>query len=1008
MASLSDAFKMKEGFEDPGAFYKEYINTVKQTYNPLQGMAIGVHTPLNIGNITTTPNLVDSIPMNTSPELKISGTSQMNLETPSNKLLEKYKKCEAVKTDDCSAFDDPGFASDCGMCLKVGTNHLNQPHMGGMYINGAYYDLGTCPPNFMAKTKQQCISIKKRIACETNQTFGEGCMQCTGDQRFHYVESPEIEPASLFITGSHPVTVKSGANVLAQFQSTNEWTEVELEGVRERDRVEITITSKTEGVPRIFAYIASPESAPSRFIMDLAKIVMVDSETGMKPRIRNQITENGITIFGMSGGEGKRIMRLQFNVPFSFLSKSDPNYRICLNDPYISSEQSAKELNSSACFTKTSGPGNYSKDCLEEIYASSGCTPQGKLSPTNDPYKLLYADSATKDKPRNLSEIAEFLQNTYIEASTGKTADGVALSIESWNNKSMECFGKQITNPCDVTREDGKLSDACIQYIYNNEGAQNRLGATYTLGDKASLQNGKETYCTARGTLAPFNAANIEAARAKGGVPEVKKYFDDLHRGMYAPNLGNEEKSKFTEGCIGFSSKIGDNLPTSGAIGANARYVRLLRNPSHGMHLQISKLEVIDRTGVDVALKKPTRARSEWPTYTKDKPVNGAEMFDGNMYHDYNMSSDSNSLGQEFWMVDLGEIKDVCFIHYYNRADCCQERSKGVRLQLLDDKMNVVTEKVLDYGLIQSFSFIKGEDPEIIKKILLSYNNAVSLVQYDAKLGKKYYLSYMQQYNGAAHNQNNLSYNNINTINISVVPASFRLRYAETGRTKDIASLSPIGKPNTLVRHAGFRLSADAPASYRLFRDDSSFIVVNSEKPGHVRFKSVNYPTKFIGTRRLSDGGVQRDGVFIIEKDEGDIDWAIELPFQTNKAGPEVYLSAYGRYQYDYDRAKLRCESQGGQLASRGQIEEAQRAGAQWCNFAHVNGGGVQAFPMQGSSPWCGNRAGVIQVNRSNSAGADINCYGPKPSPDFIGNAPFVLNVSNAPQRRQIWSQYDK
>jgi len=47
----------------------------------------------------------------------------------------------------------------------------------------------------------------------------------------------------------------------------------------------------------------------------------------------------------------------------------------------------------------------------------------------------------------------------------------------------------------------------------------------------------------------------------------------------------------------------------------------------------------------------------------------------------------------QFWMVDLGSEQDIARIVYYNRADCCGNRSDGMPVELLDSSMNVVAIK---------------------------------------------------------------------------------------------------------------------------------------------------------------------------------------------------------------------------------------------------------------------------------------------------------------------------
>jgi hypothetical protein len=49
-------------------------------------------------------------------------------------IIEKIKKCEAVKSWDCTAFEDPEFLSNCGICTD-GETHMGNKHTGGLYID---------------------------------------------------------------------------------------------------------------------------------------------------------------------------------------------------------------------------------------------------------------------------------------------------------------------------------------------------------------------------------------------------------------------------------------------------------------------------------------------------------------------------------------------------------------------------------------------------------------------------------------------------------------------------------------------------------------------------------------------------------------------------------------------------------------------------------------------------------------------------------------------------------
>ena len=463
MASLSDAFKRVEGFENAGlplSAHQEYIKSSQEKYNKFSSIVPPGRLRGNDTNaLFSTPTVLNPSVGQQIPAMQIKGSRNLANVANLNEVKKNAQKCEKFSSTDCSAFDNPGF-DGCGLCMKVGSNHEGKAHTGGMYMgSGDLPALGYCPDGYLAKSKSQCDTIKRKMDCETGQKFGNGCSQCLDDGKFYLIDPTAIEPPSIYLSGNGDVQVFVGTTQLAKFTLSDSWKEVELEGVKERDRVEIVVSSGDR--PTLQGYVTGPTAA-GKYLMDLGKILLVDSETGSRPRIRGSTEIDGNSIMTLVAGEGKRSMKFPFNVPFTFLSKSDPSSQNCPSAPVVLSEESAKEMNSSPCYSKGSGPGKYNQECLEEIYGNSGCGTGGSLAPSKNPGGLLYSGS----NPRKIGDIVGYLNNTYIEAVTGKTAGGSKLSIEEWNKQSMLCTGKQITTPCDVPTGNGKLSDECIQYIY--------------------------------------------------------------------------------------------------------------------------------------------------------------------------------------------------------------------------------------------------------------------------------------------------------------------------------------------------------------------------------------------------------------------------------------------------------------------------------------------------------------------------------------------------------------
>jgi len=109
--------------------------------------------------------------------------------------------------------------------------------------------------------------------------------------------------------------------------------------------------------------------------------------------------------------------------------------------------------------------------------------------------------------------------------------------------------------------------------------------------------------------------------------------------------------------------------------------------------------------------------------------------------------------------------------------------------------------------------------------------------------------------------------------------------------------------------------------------------------------------------------------------------YGIDLPPpSSNKVTGPVQVFAVGP-GYDYTRAEAPgvCAKYGVRVATKAQLEEAQRNGADWC-FSGWVAEGVGQWPITTNPIWgCGSRQGIMTWPVADRIG--VNCYGPKPDP---------------------------
>src|SRR3990167_5886961 len=94
---------------------------------------------------------------------------------------------------------------------------------------------------------------------------------------------------------------------------------------------------------------------------------------------------------------------------------------------------------------------------------------------------------------------------------------------------------------------------------------------------------------------------------------------------------------------------------------------------------------------------------------------------------------------------------------------------------------------------------------------------------------------------------------------------------------------------------------------------------------------------------------------------------------EPSKNLPEVYVYGAG-YDYDKDQAKEECKKIGAELATIDQLVEAQKRGAQWCFFGHVEGVEPPVYPMQQQDVVGCSTGKPINVGRSEERRVGKEC----------------------------------
>lgn len=227
------AYSFREGFSEQAI--KEHTNfeqTYARKYNPIgTNLALSGTTGV-LGGDEDSKGLFGSLTstVDDTGQIRQELDNPYPLEENQGGLFGTIDKCEKLKTMDCNAFDDAEFTKNCGVCLDIGKDSKQKPHVGGLVLLqndkrdapriGAQlpeYEatVGSCPAGKLVASKKECLRLQNQMACEKGNTFNTptGCAQCYDDGSYKVVNPNDSDTTNLlegsgtlYICGTGQVT----------------------------------------------------------------------------------------------------------------------------------------------------------------------------------------------------------------------------------------------------------------------------------------------------------------------------------------------------------------------------------------------------------------------------------------------------------------------------------------------------------------------------------------------------------------------------------------------------------------------------------------------------------------------------------------------------------------------------------------------------------------------------------------------------------------------------------
>lgn len=584
----------KEGFE---AITPNLQSLVSQNQNQFNSL-VGLMNPFNPA-VVYSPNSQALSVLTTGTSQATGTSSQAAFDVTSLMTELKYPSknvdmnrlvniCESVKKTDCSAFDNPEFNKYCGISFDSinGKDSTGKGHVGGLFVdpnakfgilNGSEKPsikvmqptIGTADLGKFSLDKSSCIKVKETVECQQKRSFNSpNCHQCHLDNTWIRVDpQTDMIYSGIFGAGRGILTFPSGEKITLT-ESFESLSRPEFNVAAGSEQTIIIESADGKTPPRFSGYTISKIPNDNTFSVDIFYLIQKDLQTGKKANTQGSIknpSNSNQKLNVIVPGYRQKLMRLQLFFPFSYIATDSEDAQDCQSGPIVWDKKAADYLASDPCYGPNAKPGQYSMECLQQMWMSAGGQVEGTGYPNNPSAVAKLNFDEKTGGARSIGDIGDYLYEQNIRAQTGRTSSGDRLSITDWNSSSMYILGIPRTNPCSG-QDDlpmSEVSDDCKSYIYANGGNGKDFGKTYNADPKfssgveffvdAGNTNGGMTFCIPGTVADPNTQIGNQQANEFGGISSLRAFYDNLSLKATNNNLSSADRFGALQQCYSVS-----------------------------------------------------------------------------------------------------------------------------------------------------------------------------------------------------------------------------------------------------------------------------------------------------------------------------------------------------------------------------------------------------------------------------------------------------------------------